>query len=47
MIALLRVLVRPDLDREDLMADEPETEAPPSPREKRRARHSRKGAPDA
>ena len=42
MLALLRIMVRPDLDSEDLLADEPETEAPPSPREQRRRRHARK-----
>ncbi len=40
MLALLHVLVRPDLDHEDPLADEPETvpPPPPSPRDKRRAR---------
>ncbi|MDP4573940.1 hypothetical protein Q9K02_02150 [Qipengyuania sp. G39] len=44
MLALLRVLVRPDLDREDPLADEPETipAPPPSPRDKRRARQAGK-----
>ncbi len=42
MLALLRIMVRPDLDSEDLLAEEPETVAPPTPREKRRQRHARK-----
>ena len=49
MLALLRVLVRPDLDREDPLADEPETvpAPPPSSRDKRRARLTGKRGGDA
>ena len=49
MLALLRVLVRPDLDREDPLADEPEAvpAPPPSPRDKRRARRAGKRGGDA
>jgi hypothetical protein len=49
MLALFRVLVRPDLDREDPLADEPETvpAPPPSPRDKRRARRAGRRGDDA
>ena len=49
MLALLRVLVRPDLDREDPLADEPENlpAPPPSSRDKRRARRTGKRGGDA
>ena len=49
MLALLRVLVRPDLDREDPLADESETvpAPPPSSRDKRRARLTGKRGGDA
>ncbi|MDG5751788.1 hypothetical protein P8R33_11775 [Qipengyuania sp. XHP0211] len=49
MLALLRVLVRPDLDCEDPLADEPETvpAPPPSSRDKRRARRTGKRGGDA
>lgn len=46
MLALLRVLVRPELDREDMLADEPDADAEPetTPRVRRRARRTRNGS---
>lgn len=45
MLALLRVLVRPELDREDMMANEPDGDAEPetTPRARRRAQRRRNG----
>jgi hypothetical protein len=47
VIALLRVLVRPDLDREDLSVDMPVRDAKPAHAKGRRALRDRKGGGDA
>lgn len=47
MIALARTLVRPDLDREDAMADEPEGRGEPVKEPRRRALRGRKDSAGA
>ena len=47
MIALARVLVRPDLDREDPLAEEPEEVIEPRQRPGSRAARRRKGCANA
>ncbi|QKG70760.1 hypothetical protein [Erythrobacter mangrovi] len=47
VIALLRILVRPDLDHEDPLAADEQAEPKASRRATRRARRNGKGAADA
>ena len=46
-LALLRILMRDELDREDPLKDVVLPEKQPNAREKRRARRTRKGGTDA
>jgi len=47
VIALLRILVRPDLDREDLVTADEVAEPKTGRRDARRARRNRKNSDDA
>ena len=46
-LALLRILMRDELDREDPLEDVVQPEKQPRKREQRRARRTRKGGSDA